>query len=464
MLPCDRLSLWNAASSSGDLGARSLCGLHETVALSDLERGSIFCGRLEEFCGLSVLLVTQDQLTAALALLELDGVARRLVLYPADLPFSHAPSVAAQADADAIVTDYPLREFTGLPVQLSMRCNSALAAAKPDRAATHETEWILLTSGTTGSPKMAAHTLRSLAGAIDRGGPTSPTVWSTFYDIRRYGGLQIFLRAILGGATLVLSSADESTADFLIRAGDHQVTHISGTPSHWRRALMTPSARSLAPQYVRLSGEIADQSILNSVQAFYPRAKVAHAFATTEAGVAFEVRDGLAGFPAGFVKERNSAVEMKIEDGSLRIRSDRMAARYLGTESQSLRGRDGFIDTGDLIELRGDRYFFVGRKDGVINVGGLKVHPEEVEAVINSHPRVRMSLVRSRKSPITGALVVADVVPRAWDQTGESTRQLEMEIRQLCWEELPRHKAPAVIRFVPSLPIAASGKLERCDA
>ena len=71
---------------------------------------------------------------------------------------------------------------------------------------------------------------------------------------------------------------------------------------------------------------------------------------------------------------------------------------------------DGFVDTGDMLELRGDRYYFVGRRDGVINVGGLKVHPEEVEAVINRHPQVQDVAGAARKSPITGALVVADVV------------------------------------------------------
>ena len=62
-------------------------------------------------------------------------------------------------------------------------------------------------------------------------------------------------------------------------------------------------------------------------------------------------------------------------------------------------GIEGFVDTGDMLELRGDRYYFVGRRDGMINVGGMKVHPEEVEAVINRHPLVRMSLVRTKKNP-----------------------------------------------------------------
>jgi acyl-coenzyme A synthetase/AMP-(fatty) acid ligase len=442
-----------------------LCGTEAIVAVGDLVRGSIFSGRLEAFRGRSVLVATEDQLTAALALLELDGIARRLVLYPPDLSLQHAVSVGPEADVDAIVTDNHAPQLAALPVRLVVTCNSIVDSSSPDRRISHETEWILLTSGTTGSPKMVVHTLRSLAGAIDRGALPHGIVWSTFYDIRRYGGLQIFLRAILGGATLVLSSAKESISEFLTRAGVHQVTHISGTPSHWRGALMTPSARSIAPRYVRLSGEIADQSVLNNLRTFYPEATVAHAFATTEAGVAFEVRDGLAGFPAGFIEGSNCGVEMKVEGGSLRIRSNRTAARYLQTANLPLTDPDGFIDTGDLVELRGDRYFFVGRKDGVINVGGLKVHPEEVEAVVNSHPQVRMSLVRARKSPFTGAIVVADVLLRTQNETnGESTRQLETEILQLCREGLPPHKAPAAIRFVPSLPVAPSGKLERRHA
>ena len=71
---------------------------------------------------------------------------------------------------------------------------------------------------------------------------------------------------------------------------------------------------------------------------------------------------------------------------------------------------EGFVDTGDMVELRGDRYYFVGRRDGVINIGGLKVHPEEVEAVINRHPEVQDVAGPDQEESDHGALVVADVV------------------------------------------------------
>ena len=443
----------------------SLIGRDSIVSLGDLAQGSSLDGRLEELRGRSVLVATRDQLTAALALLELDGIARRMVLCPPDLRCELLPLVVVTARVDAVVSDAatPYPGIAGL--KRFVTCTRAPMPVDSDRTESHRTEWILLTSGTTGVPKMALHTLPSLTGAIKGGSEAAGSaVWSTFYDIRRYGGLQIFLRAVLSGASLVLSSAEESTSDFLVRAGSHGVTHISGTPSHWRRALMSPSAHAIAPRYIRLSGEIVDQMILDNLRAFYPDASIVHAFASTEAGLGFDVHDGMAGFPASLIGPRGDEVALKVEEGSLRIRSARNAACYLGSCGETLAGADGFIDTRDMVELRGDRYYFIGRRDGIINVGGLKVHPEEVEAVINRHPSVQMSLVTGRKNPITGALVVADVVIKSesWPHTADDAAQrLKSDILESCRCALPPYKVPAMVRFVPALKVAPSGKLAR---
>jgi acyl-coenzyme A synthetase/AMP-(fatty) acid ligase len=121
------------------------------------------------------------------------------------------------------------------------------------------------------------------------------------------------------------------------------------------------------------------------------------------------------------------------------------------------------VDTGDMLELSGDRYHFIGRRDGVINVGGLKVHPEEVEAVINRHPHVRMCLVHTRKNPITGALVVAEIVTDH-EFAPEPMEELRQEIFQICRSSLTRYKVPAMIRFVPALKVSANGKMVRQNA
>jgi acyl-CoA synthetase (AMP-forming)/AMP-acid ligase II len=454
----------------------SFHGPATVVRLSELGGASCLDSRLEELRGRTVLIATRDQLTAALALIELDGVAQRIVLCPPDLAAAHFPGVIETAGVSAWVRDAAVPEELGAALQICVTAQTPLSPERLTRRQSHETEWILLTSGTTGAPKLVVHTLQTLTniivhqmaagGSLGQPKPQRASVWSTFYDIRRYGGLQIFLRAALRGGSLVLSDPKEPITDFLARAAAAGVTHISGTPSHWRRALMSGASATIAPTYVRLSGEISDQTILDNLKASYPGSGVAHAFASTEAGVAFEVGDGLAGFPERLVGAPG-VVELKIAEGTLRIRSGGNAIRYLGEGAAPIRTGDGFVDTGDRVELRDGRYHFMGRAGGVINVGGLKVHPEEVEAVINTNPWVRMSLVKARRNPITGAVVTAEIVlVDEASEVGErpSAEALTREIIESCRRVLPAHKVPAMVRIVPALEVSPAGKLVRPSA
>jgi len=460
-------SLSSSIVASGTLKSHVVWGAESSATWEDLAAGKVFHYKACEFRGRSVVLATIDPFAAIAAMIQLDGIARRIVLCPPDLLLEHIVFVAETAAADFIVTDQPVPEAIRSRMECIVPCAPKTGDDHSDarrRPSEFETEWVLLTSGTTGLPKLTVHTLASLAGAIERKASASPSIiWSTFYDIRRFGGLQIFLRAALTGTSLVLKGTKESTADFLTRAGAHGVTHISGTPSHWRGALMSDSAHRIAPQYVRLSGEIADQAILNQLRQQYPQAKLTHAFASTEAGVAFEVNDGLMGFPAD-VLAQNPCIEMKVEGGTLRIRSDRTAVCYLGREKQSLKDDEGYVDTGDLLQLRSGRYYFTGREDGTINVGGLKVHPGEVEEVINRHPQVSMSRVLMKKSPITGAIVIADVVLKTPQSVPEGATAMQRDIMQFCRGELALHKVPASINVVPVLAVAETGKLIRRHA
>jgi acyl-coenzyme A synthetase/AMP-(fatty) acid ligase len=446
-----------------ELKGRTISDARHGVSLTDILRHSCLIGRSRELSGRSVLLATSGQLLSALAMIELDGVARRMLLCPPDLDPDRIRALLADAEIDAIVTDRPLH-----------RCDAGaylvVGAGLPERAAVEwktegATEWLMLTSGTSGLPKIVGHTLDGLAGAIIAEGPARHpnATWATFYDIRRYGGLQIFLRAVIGGGSMVLSEPGEAIADHVARLRAGGVTHISGTPSHWRKLLMSGAAANFSPRYVRLSGEIADQAVLDGLARTFPLASIGHAYASTEAGVGFAVDDGREGFPADLIGWNRDGVEMKVVDGSLRIRSHRTARAYIGADAPPLADAEGFVDTGDMVELRGERYHFVGRRGGIINIGGLKVHPEEVEAVINRHESVRMSHARSRRSPITGAIVVADVVLADGTDAGRH-ETIRTEILGRCKDSLAAHKVPAVIRFVEPLDVTAAGKLARADA
>jgi len=445
-----------------ELKGRTISDARQVVSLTDILGETCLADRLGELSRRSVLLAVSDQLISALAMTEIDGVARRMLLCPPDMNADHIETLIDDAGIDAVVTDEPAR-WANAGVYLVLGAHSperSAVKAKTERA----TEWLMLTSGTSGVPKIVGHTLEGLTGAIVADGPArgAPPVWATFYDIRRYGGLQIFLRAILSGGSMVLSEPGEALADHVARLNAGGVTHISGTPSHWRKLLMSGSAAGFSPRYVRLSGEIADQAVLDGLRHAFPEASIGHAYASTEAGVGFAVNDGREGFPSSLLGSRDG-VEMKVEDGSLRIRSTRTAHAYVGRNAAALADADGFVDTGDMVELRGERYHFVGRRGGIINIGGLKVHPEEIEAVINRHPEVRMSRAKSRKSPITGSIVVADVILADGCDMG-SSGAIREKILAECRAQLPPHKVPAMIKFVGAIDITAAGKLARSDA
>jgi acyl-coenzyme A synthetase/AMP-(fatty) acid ligase len=445
------------------LKGRTLSDARHAASLTDISDQSCLKGRLAELSGRSVLLAVSSQFLASLVMLEIDGIARRMLLCPPDLNTDHLQALIEDAEINAVITDQPDR-FAALGIGLIVTTSEELQPAtrgQTERA----TEWLMLTSGTLGLPKIVGHTLEGLTGAIAADAPArgSRPIWATFYDIRRYGGLQIFLRAVIGGGSLVLSEPGEALADHIARLNEKAVTHISGTPSHWRKLLMSGAASAFSPRYVRLSGEIADQAVLDGLRQAFPQSSIGHAYASTEAGVGFAVNDGLEGFPADMIGPNRDGVEMKVVDGCLLIRSRRAAHAYVGRRAGALTDDEGFVDTGDMVELRGDRYHFVGRRGGIINIGGLKVHPEEIEAVINRHDAVRMSRVKARKSPITGAIVVADVVLADGFDASQGN-DIKTRIIADCRENLAPHKVPAMIKFVEKLEITAAGKLARSDA
>jgi acyl-coenzyme A synthetase/AMP-(fatty) acid ligase len=413
-----------------------------------------------ELAGKSALILTRDQLTSAAALVQLDGVARRMVLCPPDFARDGLTSVIAQAEVEVIVGDELAAELATRELLPFFDCRKPMEPAGEAPISSRESEWVLPTSGTTGAPKLVVHRLAGLTGSIEPVAPRiKPIVWATFYDIRRFGGLQIFLRAILGGHSLLLTESDEPVTDQLMRFARAGVTHISGTPSHWCRLLLNSNFSAISPEYLRISGEISDQNILNSLRSAYPDVTLVHAYASTEVGVAFEVTDGREGFPASFIGGSHRGVEMRVADGSLRVRSAHAASHYLGRDDIQLVDEDGFIDTDDIVELCGDRYYFKGRGSGVVNIGGLKVHPEEIEQIINQHEGVRMSLVKARRNPFTGDMVVAEVVLKEGFSTPRAF--VRDEILALCRSRLERHKVPATITFVPFVETVAGGKLAR---
>ena len=414
------------------------------------------------YAGTSVVIAVADQLRAALALVALDGVAARIVLVPAGEAAAHLPAIVKAADAGHVIEDWMLPG------------EDDAAGPQPPAPADRETEWVLLTSGTTGVPKLVVHTLQTLSAHVAAQPTPDRTrnrtqIWGTFYDTRRYGGLQVLLRALVQNQTMVLPAPAMTLPGFVAHAAAHGVTHLVGTPSHYRQLLMSGLAARLSPRYVRLSGEIADQAILNRLRCCFPQAEIVHAFASTEAGLAFQVTDGQAGLPADYATVLVAHVQAEIRGQDLRIRSPLNALGYLDRTLAPVAAKDGFVETGDLLTLQDGRYLFAGRRSGQVNIGGRKVHPEEVEAVLYEHPAVDTCAVWARRNPITGAVVAADILCRPDIQHEIDSRallacDLVEDIQSFCRTRLQAHKIPVSISFVRSLDLSRSGKLARLHA
>ena len=112
-----------------------------------------------------MLLSVSDQLISGIAMIELDGVARRMLLCPPDLNPDHIQALIEDADIDAIVTDQPAR-WTDAGVYLVIGASACARGRKATVKNERATEWLMLTSGTSGVPKIVSHTLEGLTGAI----------------------------------------------------------------------------------------------------------------------------------------------------------------------------------------------------------------------------------------------------------------------------------------------------------
>jgi acyl-CoA synthetase (AMP-forming)/AMP-acid ligase II len=318
----------------------------------------------------------------------------------------------------------------------------------------------ILTSGSTGEPKAVRHTWESVARPVRKGlGLKAPT-WLLTYRPNLYAGLQVMLQCFADRGTLAvpdLNTEPQATAQFMLASG---VRFVSATPSYWRRLLMFADhdlLRRVPLEQITLGGEVVDQPLLDRLQCCYPDTRIVHIYATTELGRCFSVTDGLAGFPARYLAGRlPDGTEMKVQDGELLVRSPNSMRMYDPLSSQQLSVSDWFA-TGDLVEIKGDRAYFVGRRSDMINVAGSKVHPLEVERVIRAIPGVSDVRVFGKASSIVGELVACEIVASC--QQGLDS--LKEEVIRTCRARLSAPQQPRLIRFVQGISVSAAGKTLR---
>lgn len=402
-------------------------------------------GRLAGLRGAAPALVADDALDAILFLFAACEVGAEPCLYPA-------------GSAPAVVTEYAER-FGHIPVGFGTATDVALTDGPAGDCAVDPAEpsISILTSGTTDKPKATRHLWRSLVASASQGRDpegTSDTAWLLAYNINQYAGLQVLAHVLITGGTLVIPSGHRPP-DALNAMRAHAVTHVSATPTFWRVLLASlggDDGDDPVLRQITLGGEAVSDSLLRQLRARFPAARISHIYATSEIGSSVAVSDGRAGLPLTVLgRTADDLVQFRVVDGELQARSK---VGMLGYHASEDIGGDWF-STGDLVELRDDRIHFVGRVGGAINVGGVKVHPLQVEEVIGAVVGVELARVYGRSNPVTGKIVAAEVVTSA----GHDAESVRRQVLAAC-DALPETHRPRLVKMVNSLPLTQN-KLDR---
>lgn len=305
-------------------------------------------------------------------------------------------------------------------------------------------EITIFTSGTTGQPKQVVHSIATLTRSVRLGDKYKEQIWAYAYNPTHMAGLQVFFQAFENQNTLV-NVFNMQRNDVYQKIMDYQITHISATPTFYR--LLLPFEQSYkSVQRVTLGGEKSDNHLYENIRKIFPEAKINNVYASTEAGSLFAAKGDC------FQISKNIREKFTVVEDELLIHKS-----LLG-KSESFNFDGDYYHSGDLIEWVNQEegtFRFKSRKNELINIGGYKVNPGEVEDAINAIEQVRQSFVYGKVNSILGNVLVAEV------QLEDGAIITDLDIRKMLREQLQDFKIPRKIKFVEAFSLTRTGKLKR---
>lgn len=392
-----------------------------------------------------------DYIVLALSILQQNAC---FVPIPNELTAAERAQLARSTALDAIIHAQNAEEWRVEPVAHDSPPafdEATLSALNP--------AFIRFSSGTTGASKgivISHETLLARITAANEGlqiGAQDRVLW--VLPMAHHFAVSIVLYLYHGTTTILAPASDPKVMIEMMRA--HGATVMYGSPYHYTMLSGQPDAASLGSLRLAVSTAFA---LTNEVAELFASKTGLHL--TQGMGI---IEAGLPILNLQHTKEKPTSIgqplpafEVKLDDGELMLRGPGIFDAYLTPwQPREAVLRDGWFATGDVAEVDADGcYYLRGRVRSVINVGGLKCFPEEVEAVLCSHPGVKAARVSARAHPALGAMPTADIIPR-----DASAPPAVIELRKLCQERLSAYKVPLFYTFVVELPLTASGKLRR---
>lgn len=362
----------------------------------------------------------------------------------------------------------------------------------------------MLTSGSTGIPRMVRHRIRDLARGVRISAVQAEAVWGITYPMHHIAGVQVMLQALANGCPIVeLYGLSGSRLEGAMRK--HRVTHLSATPTFYRM-LLADGAIFEKIRSVTLGGEPADDGLINRLRTVFPEARFHNIFAATEFGTLLISESAVFSPPADLhnkirIQEnriwvhrsilgkvvtlpRSGEMELEKRSGAAVPRvnnelgnTDKDASRSTNNPPPYTLSADAgaWYDTGDLVEIVSSdplRFRIVGRASEELNVAGQRVNIRQVEQVLNEFPGVRYARVLGKPNSVIGNVLTAEIEWIRPEEEDELAKMLdrrvngvlevsEAEIRDWLSKRLPPYKIPRFIRSVEKLERTENGKIKR---
>jgi acyl-coenzyme A synthetase/AMP-(fatty) acid ligase len=297
---------------------------------------------------------------------------------------------------------------------------------------------ILFSSGTTGEPKAALHNTSFLLEKFKKPGKVLRTVTFLLFD--HIGGFNTLLHTLANGGQIVLISSRD--ADVVCKAIEqYKVELLPTSPTFLNLMLVNKMYEKYDLSCLKLityGTEPMPQSTLAMLHHVLPNTKLKQTYGLSEVGIVSsksESSDSL------WIKVGGEGVETKIVDDILYIRAKSAMLGYLNAPSPF--DEDGWFNTKDKVEVKEDGYIkILGRITDLINVGGEKVYPIEVEGLLLKFEGVKDAHVFGEKNPLVGNVVVAEISVEPENNSKEFIKTL----RSFCVKNLEKFKIP--VKFI----------------
>jgi long-chain acyl-CoA synthetase len=314
---------------------------------------------------------------------------------------------------------------------------------------------IQFSSGTSGEPKAAVHDFTLLLEKFKARRPALSAVAFLLFD--HLGGVNTMLHTLSNGATLLVTG--DRSPDMVCRLiEEHRVELLPATPTFFNLLLLSGAHRRYdlgSLRVISYGAEPMPETTLSRLREAFPGVKLQQTYGMIELGV---MRTSSRDDGSLWVKVGGEGFQTRVVDGMLQVRSQSMLLGYLNARSPVT--PDGWFETGDMVVQDGDYLKFLGRDSDLINVGGEKVYPSEVEGVIESMEGVSEALVYGEANGFVGQVVCARVTSRRTDGRDDLARQ----VKSFCRARLERFKVPVKVEVITeSQPPERVKKARRLD-